>query len=236
MEFVKAKNYDAMSDMASDLMMRKVQEKPHALFCLATGSSPTASYHLFVEKVKKEKLDVSKLKIVKLDEWFGLPESSPATCEYYLQENLLKPLHISKDRYIAFHPMEENTQFECSRIERLIQEAGGIDLCILGLGRNGHLGFNEPAEKSYPFTHKALLETKTKSHPMLVGNQEEAQYGYTLGIGNLLRARAIAFLITGQGKKEAYEAFQKAFLSAWHPANYLWLHKDVTCFVDEESV
>lgn len=236
MNILKTESYDDLSKRACNILVKCLKEKVDATFCIATGASPQGTYREFVKRVHEEKLDVSKLKIIKLDEWIGLEKDNPATCEYYISEHLLKPLGISEDRYISFNPKETDDAFECLRISELLRKSGGIDCCILGLGKNGHLGLNEPQEKLNPFVHKAILDAKTQTHEMLSSNSVKVSEGYTLGIKNILDAGEILFLVTGKGKQEAFENFKHGQVSSQYPANYLWLHNNVTCLVDESSV
>lgn len=235
MKFVKTDHYEAMSEAASEVLVNCLVQKPDALFCIATGSSPTEAYRLFVEKVKSKNIDTGKMRIIKLDEWKGLSKDNPATCEYYVQEHILKPLGISEDRYISFDPMEENAEYECERITKLLHENGGIDCCVLGLGRNGHLGLIEPADKLNPFVHKAVLDKKTQTHPMLAANHQMVSEGYTLGLADLLASKEILFVVTGGDKQEAYELLQESVITNKQPANYLWLHNNTHCIVDLSS-
>lgn len=235
MNIVNSENYYDMSKHACEILIKCLREKPDAMFCIATGSSPTGAYKEFVKRVKEEELDVSKLKIIKLDEWFDLEKNNPATCEYYIAEHILKPLGITEDRYFSFNPKEQDDKFECQRISTLLMQNGGIDCCVLGLGKNGHLGLNEPQEEINPFMHKACLDAKTQTHSMLVTNSTQVSEGYTLGVKDILDSREILFLVTGEGKQEAYENFKKGYISSKYPANYLWLHNNVTCIVDESS-
>lgn len=236
MELYKENTYKAMSESASEYLLSLLREKPDSLFCVATGNSPTETYHLFIQKALQQKLDTSHLRIIKLDEWYGLPQEHPATCEYYIRKNILEPLHISEDRYISFNPMEQDSEAECARIEHLITINHGIDCCILGIGRNGHLGLNEPAAVINPFIHKALLSDKTKEHSMLVNNNQAATEGYTLGIKEILNSRSVVLLVTGWDKQEAWNHFLNKTISSLHPANYLWLHNNTHCFIDQSSI
>lgn len=235
MKFINTETYEAMSEAASEILVDCLLRKPDALFCIATGSSPTEAYRLFIEKVKSRNIDAGKMRILKLDEWKGLAKDNPATCEYYIQENILKPLGISQDRYISFNPLEENDEYECERITKLLQENGRIDCCVLGLGKNGHLGLNEPSDKLNPFVHLTALDGKTMTHSMLTSNHQTVSEGYTLGLKDLLESKEILFLVTGSDKQEAYEALQEKVLTSRRPANYLWLHDNTHCIVDLSS-
>ncbi len=232
MKFIKTQNYEEMSIRACEILINCLKRKPDALFCIATGSSPTRAYQLFAQRVKEEKIDTSQMRIIKLDEWCGLPLDSPSSCEAYIREHILEPLNISEDRYISFNSLETDSQLECKRIEQLLKDNGKIDCCVLGIGKNGHLGLNEPNDSLNPFIQKIELDEKTKTHTMLSSNKQEVTYGYTLGLKDILDSKEILLLITGPGKDEAYEHLKEKSISSRHPANYLWLHNQTACIVD----
>ena len=117
-----------------------------------------------------------------------------------------------------------------------LKDWGDIDLCILGIGKNGHLGLNEPDQIINPYVHKVAIAAVTQKHSMLAAGDTKVSEGYTLGIKDILNARKNLLLITGEGKKQAYENLQKDVISSELPANYLKLHGDTTCIVDEFSV
>lgn len=237
MKIVKSENYKEMSLLASDMMIEALVRKPDALFCIATGSSPTGAYRLFAERIKSENIDASRMRIIKLDEWCGLPKDNAATCEHYISAHLLAPLGIPADspRYISFDPLAKDSDAECARISRLLHEAGGIDCCILGLGKNGHLGLNEPGKEAYPFAHRTALHAKTKTHAMLSENGESVSAGYTLGIKDLLDSRRIILLAAGADKQEAYDMLQSQLVTPECPASFLWLHENSVCITDASS-
>lgn len=232
MKFYRTENYETMSKKACSILIDCLVQKPDSLFCIATGNSPTGSYQLFVKEVKKRGIDTSKMRIIKLDEWCGLKKDNPATCEYYVKKHILDPLAVEDHRYISFNSMEKNSEYECDRISSLLKKNGGIDCCILGLGRNGHLGLNEPSSELNPFIHKTALEPKTQTHTMLTLNNQSVSEGYTLGIKDILSSKKILMLVTGSGKKEAYKVLQRQIITPAQPANYLWLHDNTDCIVD----
>lgn len=236
MQFIKEKNYQDMSQRAADIMLDCLKAKPDALFCIATGASPTEAYRLFAEKVKAQRISTEKMRIIQLDEWCGLDRDNPATCAYYIKKHILEPLDIPKDRYMGFCGMNPDGAGECAKIAGYLEESGGIDLCILGIGRNGHLGLNEPAEELNPYVHQVQLQAITQTHAMLAKNNAVASQGYTIGIKDILASKGVLLLITGGDKKEAYGALQKDIISSQHPANYLKLHNNAVCVVDMQAV
>lgn len=235
MNIIESNSYEEMSLEACNVMIRCLKDKPDALFCIATGSSPTRAYELFVQKIKEENIDTAKMRVLKLDEWCGLQHDNPATCEYYIRKHILTPLNISEERYIGFNSLEENSEYECERIAKLLAEHNGIDCCILGIGKNGHLGLNEPREEINPFIHRIDLDAKTKTHSMLASNGQDVSQGYTLGLKDILNSKQILFLVTGAEKEAAYQNLQRKVISSQYPANYLWLHDDTVCVVDKAS-
>ncbi|MDR1532243.1 MAG: glycoside hydrolase family 127 protein [Clostridiales bacterium] len=235
MQITEMSDYNKMSEAAAEIMINRVKEKPDACFCLATGDSPALAYKLFVKRVLEEGVDVSRLRVVKLDEWRGLPKSSAATCEYYLREQILTPLGVAEERYISFDPEAEDAETECERVSALIEECGGISLCVTGLGKNGHLGLNEPY--GGPFARVSVLSAKTKGHSMLAAAENaEVSEGFTLSVKDILASKEILLLAAGKGKTQAYKNLKKKTLSPQYPANYLWLHKNAVCLADMSSL
>ena len=202
MNVLKCSNYNQMSELAATMMFSTLINKPDALFCIATGGSPTGCYANFVKMVKDNNISTSQMQIVKLDEWAGLSKDNPATCEYYIEEKILKPLDIPASRYISFDPLCKDVSEECNRVEEALHEAGGIDLCLLGIGRNGHLGLNEPGESLKPYAHRAELQPITRTHAMLMRNHESVSAGITLGIADIMNSRQVLLLIAGAEKEK----------------------------------
>lgn len=162
----QVENYTALSERASEYLLAVIRSKPDAVICLATGATPLLTYHYLVEKIQQQQVDVSQLTFVKLDEWVDLPLTMPGTCETFLQQHIVQPLGLREDQLISFHS-EEINETECERVTNLIARKGGLDLCVLGLGKNGHLGLNEPGEILQPACHISQLDARTQQHEML---------------------------------------------------------------------
>ncbi|ECK9504116.1 putative glucosamine-6-phosphate isomerase [Salmonella enterica subsp. enterica serovar Infantis str. SARB27] len=224
-------NYCALSERASDYLAAFIQNKPDAVICLATGGSPLLTYRYFVEKVKQRQIDISQVSFVKLDEWVGIPLQTPGTCEAFLQQHIVRPLNLREDQLIGFRSQNVDEQ-ECERVTALIAQRGGLDLCILGLGKNGHLGLNEPGVNLTPRCHISKLDAQTRQHDMLKTAACPVEYGITLGLKDILNAREILLLITGEGKQAALEKYLTANVTTALPASFLWLHDKVTCLLD----
>ena len=227
-------NYEVLSEKCADVLIKTVAENPAAKIVLATGGSPLLGYRKFVQRVKETKLDVSKVTFIKLDEWLGLRPDDPATCEHFIRQEILNPLGISDSAYIGFDSRASDPEAECTRIEKLLEALKPIDLMVLGVGRNGHLGLNEPADYLYAGPHTIELDEKTKQHAMLTNTTETVQRGITLGIKDILCSKTVLLLVSGEGKKEAYREICKGTANTRIPATMLNLHDNVICIIEQE--
>ena len=157
------------------------------------------------------------------------------SCETYLQRHLIGPLRIPSDRYFAFQN-QANPEMECARISQILAMTGPIDLSILGLGLNGHLGFNEPADALQPRSHRAELAPSSLQHSMIQKAKIPIKYGLTLGMADLLHSKKILLLVNGSHKATALQQLLSGRISTHFPASFLWLHPQVICFCDRAAV
>lgn len=224
-------SYEAMGEEAARLVLEVLDQKGKASLCVATGSSPLGTYRALVGAHKREPQRFAGLHLIKLDEWEGLPKGHPASCEHYLREELLGPLGIPPQRYLGFDPTPGDPKEECERIQRELDERPPIDLCILGLGKNGHIGMNEPAPALQPHCHLAQLSQTSQNHGMIRDLDPRPQLGMTLGMGNILTAKRILLLVHGPGKGAAMAALREKKVATDLPASFLWLHPKVDCFL-----
>jgi len=229
-------DYESMSQMASDSVLSQLTEKSQQLICTATGNSPTRLYEKLVESYQSSPNIFKEIKIIKLDEWGGTNGDYANTSEYYIQKNLLNPLQIPKSHYIAFDSSPTDAKKECDRMENEIQEHGPIDICILGLGKNGHIGFNEPSKILYPDCHIADLSKSSLKHPMANKMKTAPTYGLTLGMSNILKSKKIILLITGPGKQEIIKKLLSKEITTSLPGSFLWLHPNVDCYLDKSCL
>ena len=232
MNVIKCADYQEMSRKAASLILENIRKKPELLLCTATGSSPEGLYRELATTAEEEKDVFKQLRILKLDEWGGIPENHPVSCEYFLREKLLTPLAINRERYISFASDPEDPAKECSRISSLVETQGPIDICILGLGANGHLALNEPAAQLEPQAHVASLSEESLQHPMIASLEQKPSYGLTLGMEEILSSRQIIMLVSGKEKKHMVKKFLEGKVSTSLPASFLWQHPNVVCLVD----
>ena len=227
------KDKEELAEKAASFLAKKVQQKPNLLLCAATGNTPTATYKRMVDQLTIEAAD--QLRILKLDEWGGVSMEHPESCEQYLQTHLLKPLQIPKERYFGFTSNPVYPLQEIKRIQKVIEKEQAIDICVLGLGANGHIAFNEPAIDLKPHCHIAQLSQKSMQHSMAIEMKEKPTYGLTLGMADILQSKTIVLLISGEHKRAITKAFLTKKITTQLPASFLWLHPNVFCFVDRAA-
>lgn len=229
------RDYEAMSRAAAERIKAVIVQNPKAVIVLATGHSPRRAYQILVEEIKRDCVDVSQTTFVKLDEWLGLPEDNEATCEFFLQKELIGPLGISEDRYLHFHSLSEEPAKECERFIEKYQALPEINLVILGIGRNGHLGLNEPGKTLIAGAHCTMLAPKTKQHEMLTQSGQKAEQGITMGMAELFRGEEILLLADGKEKEEMLSWYLNGEISTQVPVSLLKLHPNCICIVNGED-
>jgi galactosamine-6-phosphate isomerase len=227
-------DYATLSQYAADWLVARLREQPSALVCLAAGSTPSRAYELLMERGAAEPTLFQRCRFIKLDEWGSLAMDDPATCEHQLRAALVTPLGMS-DRYTAFESQPANPVVECARIATWLQQFGPIDACMLGLGLNGHIGFNEPAEFLEPHAHVARLSESSLNHAMLKRSTRQPGYGMTLGMADLMQSRRVLLLASGNAKRRPLEQLLSGRITTAVPASLLQLHPDVTLLCDSEA-
>lgn len=233
---VVAADHEEMSRSSANLITAEIRRVPDALVCLATGSSPTRAYELLAAQGRAEPATFDRVRWLKLDEWGGLPMDHPVTCERYLREKLMVPLRVPAARFFGWQSQPADVNAESRRIADWLDEQGPIDLCVLGLGKNGHLGFNEPAAALQVGPHAAALSETSLTHSMLGGERARIQFGLTLGMTNLLHSRRILLLVSGAHKAEAMRRLAVRRITPDFPASFLWLHPALTIIADRAAL
>lgn len=235
MNVLDCADYDRLSDEAAALVTAEITGKRNLLLCAATGSSPTGLYDRLARAAQTDASLFTQLGVMQLDEWGGLGPDDPGSAGSYLRQRLLEPLRITPDRYIAFRGAAPDPEAECSRMRRELARHGPIDLCILGLGINGHIGFNEPGSTLLPHCHVARLSEESRRHAMVRGMAHPPHFGLTLGLQEILAARRILLLVAGEGKDQAVARLLSGEVSTTLPASFLWLHANVDCLIQRAT-
>lgn len=227
-------DYEQLSQHAAAWLVQRLRDSPEATVCVAAGSTPIRTYELLADVGRRDPLLFASRTVLKLDEWGGLPTGGAGTCEYQLRSLLIDPLGLA-DRYISFNSRAANPTAECDRIKAWLTENGPLGICVLGLGVNGHLGFNEPAASLAPSVHVAGLSAESLSHAMIRGCGVRPAYGLTLGIADILQSREVVLLASGPTKRQPLQQLMKQRIDTHFPASMLHIHADVTMFCDEEA-
>lgn len=238
MKIIKTKDYQDMSRKAANLISAQIMMKPECVLGLATGSTPVGLYRQLVEWYQKGDLDFSKVTSVNLDEYKGLTRENEQSYYYFMNDNLFQHVNIDKKRTHLPDGMEPDSNKACTDYNRIIEAVGGIDLQLLGLGHNGHIGFNEPCDHFELGTHCVdLTESTIQANRRFFESYEAVpRQAYTMGIGNIMKARKILVAVSGEDKAEIVK---KAFfgpVTPQVPASILQLHPDVCVVADEAAL
>lgn len=231
MKFIHVKDYDELSFKAAQIMLDECKENNKTNICLASGDSPKKTYELFTKEVLAQQIDTRFMTITKLDEWVGIERDSELSCEKYIRTMVVDPLHL-QDRFISFLP-DGNPEEEVNKVNAELSKKP-IDLCVLGFGRNGHLGLNEPASHLFAHAHQIQISEVTKHHPMIKANHS-IEYGMTIGMKDILDSKKVLLLMSGEGKKKLYQEFLTENISTQLPASFLWLHSNTIVIVRDDQ-
>lgn len=229
------RDYSELSRQAAQRMYHTVKQNPQAVLVLATGGSPQLAYRLFREKVTREKVNISGVTFVKLDEWLGLSATDEATCEVFLRRELLEPLGIAEPQFLHFDPEADDPQAECTKFQTAYDALPQVDLVILGIGKNGHLGLNEPGDGLNCGTHIIPLSPKTKTHEMLTHTVTRVTHGVTMGMADIFRGKEILLLATGAEKAHLLPMLTNQQVTTHIPFTLLKLHPNCTCLMDRNA-
>lgn len=229
-------NYDQMSQLAYESIISELKIRSRQFICIATGNSPEGTYNKLAITYKNQPDYFKEVSIVKLDEWGGLSANDTNSCETYIRHKILQPLHISDDRFISFKSNTDSPEKECERVQKEIDDNGPIDICILGLGKNGHIGFNEPSDSLSLNCHVAQLSNDSLQHQMTNAMYKKPGYGLTLGMANILQSKKIILLVTGPNKDKIISELLEEKITTHLPASFLWLHSNIECYIDSKSL
>jgi glucosamine-6-phosphate deaminase len=236
MRVIICKDYEEMSRRAANIVSGQIFIKPDSVLGLATGNTPIGLYRELVRMHKEEGLDFSEVSSFNLDEYVGLPADDVNSYHYYMNENLFKHINMRKENINIPDGMAKDMEKECLCYEEKIKAIGGIDLQVLGIGNNAHIGFNEPDIKFEAMTHKVKLEENTlQANARFFGGIDNMpKYAVSMGIRTIMHARKIVLMANGRGKSEAVSKALYGDIKPDIPASILQLHKDVTVIIDRE--
>lgn len=238
MKIIKATDYEKMSRMAANLISAQVIMKPNCVLGLATGSTPIGTYEQLIRWYEKGDLDFSEVTSINLDEYKGLSPKSDQSYRYFMNEHFFNHINIRPWYTYVPNGMEEDSQKACEEYNQIIEQSGGIDLQLLGLGHNGHIGFNEPGTSFEKETHCVDLTQSTidANTRFFASVDEVPKQAYTMGIKTIMQAKKIVVVVSGADKAEIVK---KAFfgpITPQVPASVLQLHNDVVLVGDEAAL
>jgi len=235
MRLILCKNYEEISKEAAKILASQITLKPESVIGFATGSTPVGLYNNLIEMYKAGELDFSGVTGFNLDEYYPISKDNSQSYYYFMQENLFKHVNI-KETFIP-DGSTDNPEEECKNYDAFIDEKGGIDLQILGIGQNGHIGFNEPEEKLNMNTHVTELTKNTieANSRFFESIDEVPTKALTMGIASIMKAKKIILLASGKNKHDAVKELLTESITTNNPATLLKLHNDVILVVDEEA-
>ena len=238
MRIICAKDYKEMSEMAADIIGAQILLKPDAVLGLATGSTPIGTYEELVRRYEAGRLDFSKIKTVNLDEYRGLTRDNDQSYYYFMHTHLFDHININKNNTNVPDGMEPDALKAGQDYENIIKNYGGIDLQLLGLGNNGHIGFNEPGDEFIDKTHVVdLTESTIEANKRFFASIDDVpKQAYTMGIGSIMRAKRVLMVVNGKGKAEIVKEAFFGPITPKVPASILQLHNDFILIGDVEAL
>lgn len=238
LKVIKARDYKDMSRKAANIISAQVILKADSVLGLATGSTPIGAYETLVHWCDKGDLDFAKVRTVNLDEYVGLEGTHDQSYRFFMNMNLFNKVNINKDNTYVPNGANPDGEAECQRYHDIIESMGGIDLQLLGIGNNGHIGFNEPADDFPVMVHKVeLTESTIQANSRLFDSIDEVpRYAYTMGIGEIMSAKHILIIASGTAKAPIIKELIEGPVTPKVPASILKLHNNVTLIADEEAL
>ena len=238
MRIYREKDYDAMSRRAAAVIAAQVVSKPDCVLGLATGSSPVGTYKQLVQWYKQGDLSFAGVRSVNLDEYYGLAPDHDQSYRYFMQANLFDHVDIKPENTNVPDGLAKDPAAEGERYEKLVAELGYADLQLLGMGRNGHIGFNEPSDHFPVITHlvdlaQSTIEAKSR---FFASADDVPKQALSMGVGTIMRARRILLVVSGEDKAEAVYKAVCGPVTPEVPASILQLHPDVTLVGDESAL
>lgn len=238
MKIVQVKDYKEMSQKAAEVIIQKVKQENRINLGLATGGTPKGLYEAMIEDHRKNGTSYQNVTTFNLDEYIGLKEQDPNSYHYYMAESLFNHIDIPKFQTYLPNGLEDDYNHECERYDRLIKTLGGIDLQVLGIGQNGHIGFNEPGTSFQSSTHIVTLEESTRKANARYFNtlDDVPTHAITMGISSIMNSKEILLLVSGEEKADAMQKLLHGEVSEDFPASVLKRHSHVTIIADQKAL
>ena len=238
MKIYSAKDYAGMSRIAANILSAQITMKPDCTLGLATGSTPIGTYQVLIERCASGDLDFSQVKSINLDEYVGLSPEHDQSYRYFMNNNLFNHINIDKANTNVPNGLAEDVDAECARYNDVINTLGPIDIQVLGMGHNGHIGFNEPDDHFPLETHKVDLAQSTidANARFFASADEVPRQALTMGIKTIMQAKTILVVVNGKGKAEIVKKAFTGPVTPQVPASILQMHPNVILVGDEEAL
>ncbi|MDP9230497.1 MAG: glucosamine-6-phosphate deaminase [Bacteroidota bacterium] len=228
--------YKALSEQAANDVVQLMRSRNNPLLCAASGDTPAGLYKEIVDKVNKNELDISDWSFAGLDEWVGMNENDEGSCRFNLNDQLFRPLKIAANKISFFDGKANDLHKECEDVESFILQKGGIDVAILGLGMNGHIGMNEPGTSPALRSHVTALDPITqKVGQKYFKEKQQLTAGITLGLATLMESSYIILLVSGSHKAEIVKKILEEEISEQLPGSLLRNHPSLKIYLDAEA-
>lgn len=237
MKIIVTKSYEEMSKLGAEEIVKLISFKSDCVLGLATGSTPQGMYKELISLYKANKVDFSGVTSVNLDEYIGLKADNPQSYKYFMENNLFNHVNINKKNTFIPNGTAIDMEKECRLYDERIEELGGIDLQILGIGQNGHIGFNEPSDFLSLSTHVTNLSKDTieANSRFFQSINDVPTQAITMGLGSIMKAKKILLLASGENKAEIISKLAEGIISTTVPASLLQVHRNVLIIVDEKA-
>ncbi|MEH7238756.1 glucosamine-6-phosphate deaminase [Bacillus sp. JJ1562] len=238
MKVVAVKDFKEMSQLAAAMISHQVKEKPNSVLGLATGGTVVGTYEELIKDHGQNKTSYENIQTVNLDEYLGIDKDHPNSYHHFMMENLFSNININQENIHIPNGLANNYEEEGQKYEKVISDLGGVDLQLLGIGVNGHIGFNEPGTPFNSVTHVVELEESTRQANLRFFNsiEEVPTHAVTMGISTIMNSRKILLLVSGKTKAEILEKVINEDITETIPATVLKNHPDVTIIADEEAL
>ncbi|MFB6802116.1 glucosamine-6-phosphate deaminase [Peribacillus butanolivorans] len=238
MNIFKVQDYKEMSQSAANIVIRKVKENSKIKLGLATGGTPKGTYDALIEDHMQNNTSYENVTSFNLDEYIGLDSNDPNSYHYYMDQSLFAHININKEQTYLPNGTADNLDKECTRFDKMIETLGGIDLQILGIGQNGHIGFNEPGTSFSSGTHVVALEESTRQANARYFDSidEVPTHAITMGIATIMKSKEILLLISGEEKAETLKKLIHGEITEEFPASILKKHNNVTIIADQKAL
>lgn len=238
MKVIKGENYDAVSRIVADIIADEIKHEPGCVLGLATGSTPEGIYEDLIEKYQAGEIDFSEVKTINLDEYKGLSGDNNQSYRYFMDTHLFDHVNIDKKNTFIPNGLEEDSQKACEEYDECLNRVGNPDIQILGLGLNGHIGFNEPSKEFSNETNCVDLSASTieANSRFFDSINDVPKQAYTMGIGSIMKAKTIILVVSGEKKRDILKKSFSEEVTPWVPASILQKHDNVILVGDEAAL